>query len=176
MAPKSKCHTHTDQVLKHKFQELQNLCRHPPCSVLLKANLTAGVHNPWPAKGPKWEKQASDPRVTYRSWESVAPLKPGEIFSCGPALSPIPLQQGSEGPLICRGDSLTLTTRGSGWHVSSWSSKTCTGPPLTMLPPRKIWMGRCRAERRTVVGGEARADGGGCSPHTPCSSCRCLSF
>lgn len=64
--------------------------------------------------------------------------------------------------MICRGDSLTLTTRGSGWHFSSWSSKTCTGPPLTMLPPRKIWMGRSRAERKTVVGGE---DIPGRAPH-----------
>lgn len=43
------------------------------------------------------------------------------------------------------GRDLTLTTRGSGWDFSSWSSSTCTGPPLTMLPPRKSWIGRGRA-------------------------------
>lgn len=30
---------------------------------------------------------------------------------------------------------LTLTTKGSGWHFSSSSLHTATGPPLRMLPP-----------------------------------------
>lgn len=46
------------------------------------------------------------------------------------------LQPGPEGTQEL-GEILTLTTRGSGWEFSSWSSSTCTGPSFTMLPPRK---------------------------------------
>lgn len=43
---------------------------------------------------------------------------------------------------------LTLITKGSGWHFSSSSLHTVTGPPLRMLPPTNTWKqgsGRCVA-------------------------------
>lgn len=70
--------------------------------------------------------------------------------------SPTLLQRGPEGTHK-QAEPLTLTTRGSGWAASSWSSSTCTGPPFTMLPPRKSWVGRGREQR--VVGGEDHAGG-----------------